>query len=211
MAARLPTPPLGIRHYARVRYVPFDSPVVDVGDIETWPGDVLGWVRDLAELLRDTTEYISDLELYGNEQDELLTLLTGTKLRAYHGTRLLPHEVDRVWREGLRALDEELVESRIAAALAHGDLTAQQAGLLRRYTVFAKRRHEFRQGQVCAVLGRETLDHGASGLWRLLNTWGGEAIYAELGEGADRRGPLCHRDADGRRLPSDPSASCAST
>jgi hypothetical protein len=44
--------------------------------------------------------------------------MNGTNLRAYHCTRLLPHEDDRVHAEGLRALDEELVRTRICPAPA---------------------------------------------------------------------------------------------
>jgi hypothetical protein len=161
-------------------------PVVDVGDRTTWPADVIEWVAEMAEPLRDTTEYISDLQIYGDEQDQLLALLGGTQLRAYHCTRLLQHEVDRIRTEGLRALDNELVTTRIDDALASGHLSVEQAKMLHANTVFARREHRYRQGAICAVLCRADLDHGAWGLWRLLGTWGGEGIYAELGEGEAR-------------------------
>jgi hypothetical protein len=150
--------------------------VVDVDDPATWPAGLAVRVDEVADQMRGTTEYFGDLPVEDHER-ELVDLLAGCLVRAYHCTRLLDHEAAAIRSGGLRALDELLVTSRIEAARERGYLTEDLAATLQAAHHFAKPLSGDRGGAVCLVLSATTFDHHASGLHHLLSTWGGEAIY----------------------------------
>jgi hypothetical protein len=150
---------------------------IDLDDTGTWPADLWDHVLRRATDLRGTTQYTSDLEIGLDGDGRFDQIVSEHRLRAYHCTRLLPHEVARIRAEGLRPLDEDLVTSRLDQALHHGAVTEDQHRELTGTTVFRRRNANGRQSQVCAVVGRGPFDDEYSGLWRLLTTWGGEAIY----------------------------------
>lgn len=157
--------------------------VIDIDDQATWPAELLEQVDAWLEALEPGQEYTGDLDL---PQDEWTPdLLDGRPLRAYHATRLLPHEVRRVWAEGLLPLTHELVESRIAAAHAAGDIDDEDAALFRRTNVFRHDGGRGRRDQVCLILGDIPLRQ-SRGVRELLGTWGGEAQYAASVEPRDR-------------------------
>src|SRR5688500_10409141 len=90
--------------------------LLDVDDPTTWPAAVHAWVNPYAETLRGTTSYTSDRAVPREREDELRALLAGYKLIAYHCTRLLDHELERMRAHGLRPLTHELVIERIDRA-----------------------------------------------------------------------------------------------
>lgn len=153
--------------------------IIDVDQSGTWPARLADLVDDVAEQLRHS----ADLDVPAGElpldhyEGELHDLLNGCLIRAYHCTRLLDHEAATIRSEGLLVLDEDLVTTRIDAALAHGHLSDDLASSIRAGQHFARRLPGDREGQVCLVVSTTAFDR--TGLHHLLATWGGEAIYAQ--------------------------------
>lgn len=129
-----------------------------------------------AERLVGTTEYPGDLGVPLEEEDEFIALLGSRPLLVYHCSRLLEFEVESVHREGLSALSAELVARKLDAAHAAGALTDAQLAHLHTSHVYALDNSAGRDGKVCVLVGRTSLDD-KYGLERLLSLWGGEAIY----------------------------------
>jgi hypothetical protein len=151
---------------------------IDVDDVGTWPTEVRDLVDEWCERLRGTTEYASDLEISWDDEAGCLELVGDQPLLAYHFTRLLDIEVERIRDvEGLRPLTRELVERRIDDALASGRVTAEQVERLRATHVFLVDGGSGRRGQICLALGSQPLRTGR-GVRQLLGMWGGEAQYA---------------------------------
>jgi hypothetical protein len=134
-------------------------------------------VHGRAEALRGTTEITSDLEIGLDGDTSFRDALAGHPLRAYHCTRLLDHETQDIRERGLRLLDNDLAASRLDGALASGAISPEEHDHLLANTVFAHRNSSGRLAQVCAVAGRDAFDEHVRGVWPLLSTWGGEAIY----------------------------------
>ncbi len=152
--------------------------VISIDDPSTWPTDVFERVEARASVLAGTTEHTLDLGIDPNEDVEFRAVLTDHLLTVYHATRLLDHEIEWMWRDGLVPLSNELVRRRIEAARDSGYITANDRDELLRGNLFAAdRRTASRENQVCFLLSRRTLDQNVSGIWHLLTTWGGEGIY----------------------------------
>ncbi|WP_157741376.1 hypothetical protein [Jiangella sp. DSM 45060] len=146
--------------------------VVDVDDEDTWPEPVREFVRRHAKTFGADEEDTGDLEDYGFAAGNYLR---GRLLKAYHCTRLLDHEKADIQQDGLRKLDSAMIEKRLAKARACGQLTQErEIGLFDGYNDHDQ---QFRNDQVSAVVGRRAFDDQPEGFWRLLSTWGGEAIY----------------------------------
>lgn len=151
--------------------------LVDADHPDTWPQNVMAWVRDVSEILKGSTPHTSDLILPNDDdEDQFRSLFSGRLVRAYHATRLLPHEVAGIRRDGLRPLSEEMLRDRLAAAQHAGYLAPSEVKEL-----FAGQtaRESNRAGQVCLFLSEEPMGDKWSGLWNLLSMWGGEAIYGD--------------------------------
>lgn len=151
--------------------------VIDVDDPGTWPERLTERVHGLADQVRATTSKpselpCSDLPVWEYEE-EICRLLDGHLLRAYHATRLLPHEADAILAEGLRTLGSELVEDRLATAHRLGYLTDAEHDMLLEGRTLANNR----VNQVCLFLSAISITRDVHGLHRLLATWGGEGIY----------------------------------
>jgi hypothetical protein len=138
-----------------------------------------------------TDEMRTAVERYRHEWAEvippraLLGMLDGRPLRAYHATRLLPHEIDNVRERGLVPLTPRHVLDRLDAAVALRALSAAERDQLRASQVFsADSRVHFsvsgRRDRVCAVVGKAAVN--CRGLKSLLGLWGGEAIYMGTSE-----------------------------
>lgn len=150
---------------------------VDPDDLTTWPEAL----RVAASRYRPGGDLLAD--------DRLFDLLDRRPLRAYHATRLLPHEVESIRRDGLRPLSVEHVEQRLTDAERVGALTADELARLAARHVFSPESAAHgqiggRRGRVCAVVGRSSVSRRGLGL--PLSTWGGEAIYWTAGDLADR-------------------------
>jgi len=150
---------------------------IDVDDRTTWPSQVVDNVDKWVEQYKGTTEYTSDLALPLEAEDEFRELLSGRLLRAYHCTRLLPHEVRMIENAGLRPLSADLLHDRINSAHEAGAIGPDDARELRAAHVFVTGRQRYRENQVCLILSKSMFLHNRHGCDPLLQTWGGEGIY----------------------------------
>lgn len=91
---------------------------------------------------------MTDLDLSIENEDPFRELFRGSVLRAYHATRLLPHEVEGIRSHGLRLASEELVTSRLSQAFEVGLIDETLRGALFAGSVFAKRDADNRKDQV---------------------------------------------------------------
>jgi hypothetical protein len=150
--------------------------VVSLDDQASWPEPIVRHVQELARRLK-TEQGMSRYKLQMEGEDSFRLLLSGHLVRAYHATRLLPHEISAIRSNGLRLLTPGLVRDRIHEAHAHGFIKDSEVTLLEQTHVYAKaRRSRGRHGQVSLFLSRAPLHHSYSGLGRLFGVWGGEAI-----------------------------------
>ena len=124
-----------------------------------------------------TTEHINDLDLPLESESSFRELFVEYRLRAYHATRLLPHECGMIRRAGLRLLTPELVEERIQQAETEEAISSQEAACLRRENVFARGKSAHRENQVCLVLSDRSLREEPRTFGHLFALWGGEAMY----------------------------------
>ena len=153
------------------------SRCVDVDDPDTWPEDLANLVRAIAADAQSENSDVaevacSDLGVSGFEQD-VRRMLDGKLLRAYHATRLLPHEVAAIASDGLRILNDDLVLRRLDAAYRAGCLTEAE----RRQLMNGRTTASGRRDKVCLFLSRRSITYQAHGLYTLMSTWGGEGIY----------------------------------
>ena len=150
--------------------------VIEADEPATWPSALTDAVRHAADRLRGSTEYALDLDLASDEEAAIGVALAGVDLRLYHSTRLLPHEIEQVRSEGLRLLDDALIAEKLAAAVDGGHLTRVEADqLAAEHAPTTPEGH--RAGQVCAVLSTWSFTNDVGAVWRLVTSWGGEAIY----------------------------------
>jgi hypothetical protein len=163
--------------------------MIDVDDRTTWPDWLHPWATEA--LRRGSGRLI--------EEDEAFRArLSGTKLLAFHCTRLLDHELAWIRERGLRPLTLELVEERIRVAHERAHLDLSEHDRLLASNTFAVRDDRNRRDRVCLILGRGAFDE-TFGCEPLLSTWGGEAIYryaGDLGSPGRARGPLDRGDRD---------------
>ncbi len=110
-------------------------------------------------------------------EDAFRSQTAGWLLRTHHCTRLLDHEVAAIRDVGLRLLSEDLVSKRLEDAVARGYMTSEEGRAIAAANVFAKGQQQYREGQICLILSRHPLRTEPDAVWRLLTTWGGEAIY----------------------------------
>lgn len=168
--------------YSKVRALVTDRdrPLVDPDHPETWP-------RRLTELMQrvddvvSAAEYAGDLDVPDEVDAEFRGALACAQLRAFHATRLLPHEVDGIRLGGLNVFSRELFDNRIDEAYGADHLTTPQWRRLRNahmYAVGEEHARGRREGQVCLTLRSAAFDHGADSL---LSNWGGEGLYFSTG------------------------------
>jgi hypothetical protein len=101
--------------------------------------------------------------------------------RAYHYTRLLPHERALLLNAGLRPLSAELLFDRIEAARTEGALSAREAANFHKAHVFATSEERYRKDQVCLVLSKRVFERDPEACRSLLTIWGGEGMYMSSG------------------------------
>ncbi len=142
----------------------------------TWPTPIRNIVSEVANRLPVKLEHYSGGGELSEREDEFRALFAGKRLRAYHCTRLLPHEIEDVRRGGLRLLTEDLVRRRIEEATIHGYVSRQLGDELLQGHVFATREHDNREKRVCFFLSTNVLRERVGSVWYLMTLWGGEAI-----------------------------------
>ncbi|GAA4655733.1 hypothetical protein GCM10023346_48680 [Arthrobacter gyeryongensis] len=153
-----------------------DSQFIDPDAPDTFPAAVKTRLAELTQM--------SDLEALESEA-AFISSLTGSRLRAFHFSRLLPHEFDLVRLEGLRPFSRDLFTRRIQLAVHHGHLNDHSASTLMATSMYGTDdglRSYFqdqlpkREGQVHACIG-STKFTTPSDFELLQGKWGGEGIY----------------------------------
>jgi len=172
-------------------------PIVDVDDRGSWPAHVNMYAEQWAERLRGTTKYTGSLDIPLEQEGKFCQMFEGYLVRAYHCTRLMDQERDGIYAHGLRIFTADLMTDRIKAAHAAGEITAAECERYLRSHAFAsvdrdKHCDENRAGQVCLIVSRTILDHLASGVTDLLDTWGGRA-WCPTSDGTAAIGHVCRR------------------
>ena len=151
--------------------------IVDVDNPATWPDQLAELVDTMTDHVREVEGESPDLACsdldVASFEGEIEDVLDGQLLRAYHATRLLPHEVEAIRSTGLQILNDDLVCQRLTDAYLQGFLTeAERDQLVAGRTVTQGRRDK-----VCLFLSQNELVNSPHGFARLLETWGGEGIY----------------------------------
>jgi len=165
--------------------------VVDVDQPASWPVELADLVSEMVERVKEEGDLIevacSDLPL-GEYETDVTASLDGHLLRAYHATRLLPHEAEAIKKgDGLRVLSNGLVAHRLDEAQENGYITYEERDQLLAAATLGKGRAD----KICFFLPLRQASERAYGFHTLLATWGGEGIYwAHAGEDTDLRGRL---------------------
>lgn len=150
---------------------------IDVDHPETWPPQIHRMASMWAKQCAGRTRYTNDLPLALELEAPFRQELAGYLVRAYHYTKLLPHEKQMIQRQGLRMLTASLLEERIEAGVAAGTISPQEATRFRASHVFAAGEQEHREGQVCLVLSQRIFERDPGACLPLLQSWGGEGLY----------------------------------
>ena len=162
--------------------------VIEIDDPAGWPESLRRAASSAAASARGTTDNTVDLRLGDVDLWHLRDALAGQEVLVFHATRLLPHEVADIARDGLRALDLDLIVRKIDSAVARGHVTADDARTLLADHAKIDGSAGNRAGQVCATVSLRALDRNVHGVLPLLTQWGGEVIYQ-----AHTRGPLARK------------------
>lgn len=159
--------------------------LIDTENRATWPAALQAIVGELADQQHGPRpDCASDLQ-FGIEHDAaVLQACAGTPVAGYHCTRLRDAEVSDILQEGLRPASAELLERKLCAAVAAGELDPAAAASVSADTVLRRLRHA-RGGRVCVTVVRSALDTDVRGFLRLLTRWGGEISYHAFRDDSD--------------------------
>jgi hypothetical protein len=148
--------------------------VIAVDDARTWPPGIRAAVdRAAARLDRD----LGDFGAVGHDDEMVFRASLAPHLvKAFHATRLLPHEVRWIRDQGLRPLTRQLIADRVQGASKLGFITAEDLAKLQTANVFHDGNHS-RAGHVWFFLSRRIFDESVGSYWPLISEWGGEGIY----------------------------------
>lgn len=127
---------------------------IDVDNPETWPPQIHYMASTLANQCVATTRYILDLPLDLELEVPSRQEPAGHLVRAYHDTRMLPHEERMIQAQGLRMLSASLVKERVEAAAAAGVITSDGARCFLAARVFIVDEEQHRERQVCFMLSQ---------------------------------------------------------
>ncbi len=152
------------------------GPKIELDMPVTWPPDVKAMVVEVAQGLHAPLGSFSNGGGLAEREDEFRSLFAGRSIRAFHCTRLLDHEVERIRRNGLLLLTERLVNDRIENAIVHGDISRKLGDELLKAHVFSTREHDNRENMLWFFLSTYVLRDRVGSVWILMRFWGGEAI-----------------------------------
>jgi len=105
--------------------------------------------------------------------DYIAALIVNERLVGWHCTRLHEVEIASIQRDGLSPLSPDLITQRIHARVAAADISPEMATrlLMDNHAANANR-----QGMIWLIFTKSPLFQ-ESGVIRLLQSWGGEALY----------------------------------
>lgn len=150
---------------------------IDVDNSETWPPQIYSMASTWAKQCAGRTRYTNDLPLALELEAPFRQEFAGHLVRAYHYTKLLPHENQMIERQGLRMLTASLLEERIEAGFVAGTISREEASCFRASHIFAAGEERHREGQVCLVLSQRLFERAPGAYLPLLESWGGEGLY----------------------------------
>jgi hypothetical protein len=162
--------------------------IIDPDSPELFPTEVRNRLTRLAQ--------ISPLEGLESEAAFIGTL-TRFRLRAFHFSRLLPHEFELIRTEGLLPFSRELFARRILLAVHHRYLNEVSASSLTSTSMYGtdevlrgyfRSQVPNREGRVHACVGLAKLDDPSS-FELLQGKWGGEGIYFAKDRKLDQHRP----------------------
>lgn len=147
------------------------------------------WPRALSDLIQlideqvPPSQYVSDLAVPEEGDVEIRRILSGVRVKAFHATRLLPHEGEGIRAKGLRVFGRELFDDRIEAAFRGGHITEPQREALHAAHMFAvgEENDRGRRSGVSLTLRQASFGRASRAL---LSNWGGEGVYFSTGASA---------------------------
>jgi len=171
---------------------------VDVWDVDTFDDDLLKVLLAKRGLVHDylTTDHERELERetspltalfrinpFADEHQRFVDSVSQTmherSIRAWHYTRLTDGEVATLQTAGIHLSTLESTRQRLAALVAVGELSVENAeALLTESPLHDRQQHDARANQFC--LACEPLHVESGGVTPLLGSWGGEVVYSHL-------------------------------
>ncbi|MCZ2821310.1 hypothetical protein O2V63_13275 [Modestobacter sp. VKM Ac-2977] len=148
--------------------------MIDPDNKATWPAELHEQVARWSAAL-DDEEHWQDATVPDAVSRTLESALAGWSVVTYHCTRLLDHEVDGIWAEGLQPFSRHLFDQKIRAARAAGAITAPESDALfwgHMYGCGDLPRRGAREGQVWLVAGGRDFDRDSEAFEELLLHWG---------------------------------------
>jgi hypothetical protein len=144
------------------------TPLIDPDDPSTWPTEVTRYVEEsIPEARFDDHTDTPAVQWF-------FTTLSGP-VKAYHCSRLLPHEEAIIREKGLVALNADALAARIEAARHFGEISAEEAPQLHGASVLREPHQQARIGTFHTFASALQFDTDRT-LNYFLEQWGGEAI-----------------------------------
>jgi hypothetical protein len=146
------------------------TPDVDLEEEATWPTELL----KVFDVPLPVLQGFEGVDLPKNIVRRATASLTGRSLVGFHCTNLHPDEVTDLLMNGLETLSPGLCTRRVRARVAAGQLSPALASRILNKSLAAV---DYRVGLLFVIFSKSTLRH-ESAVYRLLDYWGGEALYA---------------------------------
>ena len=154
--------------------------IIDIYKVKSWPSDLLLHFNNIESILnnhrRVSSNYAEQI-IAANEYDKaiegLKPVLSKFCLRGYHCTRLTDKEASSIVANGMKLQDGNTLRNRINSLVAQGTLEEEVANQLLRSN---QANDKSRKHMLWFCFFHPHIA-GQSGIQRLFNTWGGEALY----------------------------------
>jgi len=177
------------------------KPVLFADDESTWPIELVEFLTARRERLTEFLRIDHEIDLaaetdialridrpenphedmWDDTLNETQRLIADRKLVGYHCTRLTDDERASIMTEGFHTLSPGLIEQRVRAQVASGNLSA---GLAQSILATHQGAAQGRTGMLWFLFHRGTLAD-KSGVVRLFQSWGGEAVYWSREDGPE--------------------------
>jgi hypothetical protein len=180
--------------------------VIDPAEQTTWPADIRTEVEELAAKCREQPENTPNTPSYELSLGHVDTnykaeaafrdVLDGRPVALFHATRLLPHEHDAIYRDGLVVLTRDHRSRRLDRVI---EIYGYQLGVERLERLRHSGPLSWDSSQQSARLGtlwgvtplRDSFEEGGSDLTIFLSHWGGESFYWAKEESPELDETIC--------------------
>lgn len=166
---------------------------IEIGLVDTWPNGLQRLLNDNLGLLREHAkeemriEELSwdDLQVRYNPPpiphaavravlvEEANAFLSDQIILGFHCTRLSETDVETIRIGGLEPLSSDLLKRRLHRCVETGALVSEQVEI---FNIDNQTAHKYRRDRIWFVYSRNLLNNEL-GLYRLFQSWGGEALY----------------------------------